>query len=278
MTDWNGGLTRFFDLVLGPLGRVAPMTGLVVLAAVTAVAVLFAFKWTADRAALVRSKRAMQAAVFEMRLFNDDLVALARAQGLVLRHTLGYLRASFAPTLWLIVPMALLMIHMEFHFGYTGLAVGKGALLKASFTDGSAVPAVGTPVRLEAPDGVRVETPPVVLPSAREVTWRIRATAEGSYRLRLHFPGGAASKTLVVSSAVGRRSPRRPGDGIVDRLLNPSEPPVGGDGIPGLAAIEVAYPERAVTVAGWDVGWAGVYLGLTLIFAFALKRPFGVEM
>ena len=43
-------------------------------------------------------KRAMQAAIFEMRLFNDDLVLLFRAQGDVLRHTASYLRHSFAPT------------------------------------------------------------------------------------------------------------------------------------------------------------------------------------
>ena len=66
----------------------------------------------------------MQAAIFEMRLFNDDLVALFRAQGDVLRHTLHYLRLSLAPTLWLIVPMLALMLHMEFHFGYTGLTIG----------------------------------------------------------------------------------------------------------------------------------------------------------
>ena len=71
----NRALTRLFDLAMGPLDRLAPMTGLVLVSLATAVAVLLAFKWTADQPALVAAKRAMQAAIFEMRLFNDDLAA-----------------------------------------------------------------------------------------------------------------------------------------------------------------------------------------------------------
>lgn len=288
MSGVNAVLTRFFDLVLGPFGALSPMTGLAVLSLVTAVAVLYAFKWTANQAALVRSKRGMQAAVFEMRLFNDDLVALFRAQGQVLRHTLGYLRASFAPTSWLIVPMALLMIHMEFHFGYTGLRVGDSALLTVKLTEHAPVLGDsrawsrpmdgGRPVSLEAPEGVRVETPAVLLPSAREVSWRLRPTAEGSYQVLIHFPKATVPTTVVASDKVGRRVPLRPGARWLDQFLNPGEPPVAADATLGIDAIELAYPEREVTIAGWDVGWAGVYLGLTLLFAFALKGPLGVEM
>ena len=46
----------------------------------------------------------------------------------------------------------------------------------------------------------------------------------------------------------------------------------------GLTAITIAYPERTFVVAGWNIGWPGVYLALTLVFALVLKRPFGVAM
>ena len=60
------------------------------------------------------------------------------------------------------------------------------------------------------------------------------------------------------------------------QLLNPSETPL--DPSSHLDAIEVTYPAREVRVAGWDVGWISVYLGLTLVFAYALKGWLGVEM
>jgi hypothetical protein len=280
---FNRALTAFFDVVLWPIDRLPPMAGLAVLSLLTAAGVLLAFKWTADQHALARTKRAIQAAVFEMRLFNDDLPALFRAQGDVLRHTAVYLRLSLAPTLWLLVPMLALMLHMEYRFGYTGLEVGHPVLVTVHFNEKLGHSRDSRPgdhpqdpiATLEAPDGLRVETPAVSLPSAREITWRIRPGAAGSYRLVVRLPDAAIPKSVLVSSAVGRRSPERPGAGFFDQLLNPSEPPIPDARIAG---ITVGYPERAVVVAGWNIGWSGVFLGLTLVFALALKRPMRVEI
>ena len=268
MTVLNQALTRLFDVALAPLDRLSPLAGLAVLSLGTAVAVLLAFKWTADQPALVASKRAMQAAIFEMRLFNDDLLAMLRAQGEVLRHTARYLRLSLAPTLWLIVPMLALLLHMEFRFGYTGLTIGEAALVKVRFAEAA------PPASLEAPDAVAVETPGVLLPSEREIVWRIRPRASGSYELRVDVGGTVLSKTLLVSDAVARRSPVRPGTDLVHQFLYPSESPLPGG--MGLASITIAYPQRDFLVAGWNIGWSGVYLALTLAFALVLKRSFGV--
>ena len=277
MTVVNRVLTRLFDAAMWPLDRLAPMAGLVLLSLVTAVAVLLAFKWTADQRALVAAKRAMQAAIFEMRLFNDDLAALLRAQAEVLRHTLTYLRLSLAPTLWLAVPMLALLLHTEFRFGYTGLTIGEAALVKARFAADSGTFVVGTlSPSLEAPDAIDVETPGVLLPSEREIAWRIRPRAAGSYDLRLHVGGTVLIKTLLVSDAVARRSPVRPDTRLVNQLIYPSEPPLPTS--TGLTAITIGYPERPFSVAGWNIGWAGFYLALTLGLALVLKRPFGVTM
>ena len=273
MTVLNRALTWLFDAVMGPLDRLPPIAGLTLLSLATALAVLVAFKWTADQRALVASKRALQAALFEMRLFNDDLAALLRAQREVLRHTLTYLRLSLAPTLWLLVPLLALMLHMEFRFGYTGLTAGEAALLKLRLGD-SAIG--GGNASLEASDAVKVETPAVLLPSEREIAWRIRPRAAGSYELRVHLGSRVLTKTIVVSDAVTRRSPVRPARGFVSQLLYPSETPLPEGS--GLTAITIAYPERPFFVAGWDIGWSGVYLVLTLVFALALKGAFGVVM
>ena len=284
MTALNLALTWLFDAIMGPLERLPPMAGLSLLSLGTAVAVLLAFKWTADQRALVASKRAMQAALFEMRLFNDDLAALLRAQGEVLRHTLRYLRLSLAPTLWLIVPMVALMLHMEFRFGYTGLTTGEAALVKVQLVDPAngqekAVAAHATTAEaasLEAADALGLETPPVLLPSQGEIAWRMRPRAAGSYELRVHLGAAVISKTVVVSDAVTRRSPVRPAGGFLNQLRYPSETPLPSGS--GLTAITIAYPERPFSVAGWNIGWSGVYLALTLVFALALKGVFGVAM
>ncbi len=276
MTVLNQALTRLFDLALAPFDRLSPLAGLAVLSLGTAIAVLLAFKWTADQPALVTSKRAVQAAIFEMRLFNDDLLAMLGAQAEVLRHTLHYLRLSLAPTLWLIVPMLALLLHMEFRFGYTGLMTGEAVLVTVRLAEDRGRTETVLPVSLEAPEAIGVETPGVLLPSAREIVWRIRPRATGSYELRVHIGGTVLSKTLVVSDAVARRSPERPDSSPLNQLLHPSEPPLP-NGM-GLTAITIAYPARDASIVGWNIGWSGVYLALTLAFALVLKRPFGVAM
>lgn len=265
-------MTRTFDILIGPLDWLPPLAGLVVVSVITAVAVLLAFKWTADQPALRSAKRAMQAAILEMRLFNDDIAGLVRAQGEMFRQTLRYLRLSLAPTLWLLAPMLALMPHLEVHFGYRGLTSGEPALLKVRFAAAANRPRVA----LEAPDGVRVETPAVAFPSTREVVWRVRPHTPGTYELRVDLGGTVLTKTLLVSDAVARRSPVRPGGHLIDQWLYPSEPPLPA-GL-GVSAISIDYPERDFAVAGWDLGWLGIYVVLTLAFALVLKRPFNVAM
>jgi hypothetical protein len=105
---------------------------------------------------------------------------------------------------------------------------------------------------------------------------RIRPGAAGSYELRVHLGSHVLTKTVVVSDAVTRRSPVRPVPGFANQLLYPSETPLPEGS--GLTAITIAYPERPFSVAGWNIGWAGVYVVLTLVFVLALRRPFGVAM
>ena len=92
----------------------------------------------------------------------------------------------------------------------------------------------------------------------------------------MHLGAAVISKTVVVSDAVTRRSPVRPAGGFLNQLRYPSETPLPSGS--GLTAITIAYPERPFSVAGWNIGWSGVYLALTLVFALALKGVFGVAM
>jgi hypothetical protein len=148
--------------------------------------------------------------------------------------------------------------------------VGDTVLLKATVSD------TGRSMTLDAPPGIEVQTGAVSLPSAHEIVWRIRPRTTGSYELRVRAGSEVLTKTLVVSDAVARRSPVRPGPGLTGQIVNPSEAPLPGSA--GVAAISVPYPERPFTVGGWDIGWSGVYLLLTLAFAFALKGLFGVTL
>ena len=274
MTALNWLLVRAFDVLLAPLAGLPPLPGLALVSLVTAIALLLAFRATSDQRRLTGVKRSIHAGFFEIRLFADDVPTLLRTQLEMLRHSLTYLRLSLVPALWVVLPLALVVSHLEFHFGYDGLVPGRAVLVKATLRSdaGSDVP----PLTLEAPSAIRVDTPAVWFPAVREVLWRITPKMEGEYSLAVHLRDKVFSKTLRVSNRVGRRSPVRPAGRVWDQILNPSEDPLPSDGI--LTAVRVGYPPRDIRILGWNTNWLVVYIALTMVFMLALRRPFGVVL
>jgi uncharacterized membrane protein (DUF106 family) len=271
MSLLNAGLAKATDIVLAPFSGLPPLVGLSVASLVTAAVMLVVFKRTSNQARLAAVKRSIHAALFEIRLFNDDLRAIMRAQLGMLRHNATYLRLSLVPMLWIIVPIALVIAQLQFHYGYAPLQPGDGVLLKVQVRQGS-----GEAVSLEVPPEVRLDTPAVWLPGANEVVWRLRPSQAGRYDLRVKVGSDTYTKSIQVAGGVVRRSPIRPDTSVVNQFLYPSEPPLPDDA--PVAAITIAYPEQDLEVFGWSLNWMVWYFGLSLIFAFVLRTPFGVTI
>jgi len=122
-------------------------------------------------------------------------------------------------------------------------------------------------LRLEAPPGVRVETPCVWAPALREGAWRIAAERSGQYDLRVTAGGAGATKRVVVSTAVAARTPRRPAPALWDQFLNPGEPPLFAAS--PIESIEVRYPARALGILGFTMPWIVAFFVLTSVFMVA---------
>jgi hypothetical protein len=262
-----------FAALLRPLAALPPLASLTVVSLVTAVVMLLVVRRTSNQRALDRVKRQIHAALFEIRLFNDDLRAIFRAQAEMLRHNLTYLRLSLAPMLWMIVPFVFVIAQLQSQYGYDGLEAGQPVLLTAHLRTSSPD---GAAAALEASAGVRADTEAVFFPGAQEVIWRLTPQAAGDHELRLHIAGQTFTKTIHVSSRIARRSPARLEAGFVNAILYPAEPPLPADA--AVTAINVAYPEREISVLGWRLNWMVVFFGLSIVFAFALRKPFGVTL
>jgi uncharacterized membrane protein (DUF106 family) len=280
MSYLNAVLRPLFDGLLYPFRNLPPIVGLVVVSAVVAVGMLFVFKATSNQDKLAAVKRRIHACLFEIRLFNDDLRAILRAQMEILRHNMTYLGLSTVPMLWMIVPLVLVIAQLQFHYGYAGLQAGKTALLDVALEDGwrekLADPGERPPITVEAPPDVRIESPAVWIPALNEMTWRVVPEREGNYELRVTVDGTSYSKSVVVSNRVVRRSPSRLAASLLDELIYPAEAPLPRDG--PLRSISVTYPEVEVSVFGWHFHWLVVFFVLSIVFAFALRNRLGVTI
>lgn len=273
----NGALRPLFDALLRPFAAQSPMVTLVPISALFAVLALLVFKKFSNQTKMDAVKRKIHAGFFEIRLFNDDLRAILRAQGAILRHNLHYLGLTLVPIVILLPFVSLMVAQLQFHYGYEGLKPGQTTLVKAVL-HGDAAGGLGDKpaATLDAPAGLEVETPAVWIPSQRELAWRIRADQPGSYELELNLDGRRFSKSVTVSDQIVRRSPYRPDGSAWWQFVYPAEAPLPADG--PLKAIEVGYPEASVNLLGWHTHWTIAFLILAIAIALILRKPLGVTI
>jgi hypothetical protein len=272
LTVVNATLDRQFDLLFRPFRHLPILISLAAVALVTAIAILLVVRATSNQQALAAVKRGMYADLLEMRLFNDDLHAMWRAQWSMLQHNGRYLRLSLVPALWTLVPLALVLTQLQFHFGYAEVGVGEPVLVTAVLKSRDDL----QDIRLEPPRGVRLESAAIRFPALQQVVWRVVADSSGEFVLAVRAGGATYEKTLCISGGLARRSPVRPAARMVDQLRYPSETPLPDSA--SLASIGVAYADRPVDVIGWQVPWIVAYLALSFAFALALKKPLRVTL
>jgi uncharacterized membrane protein (DUF106 family) len=271
MTLLNRLLNPIVDLLLRALQPLGIVASLAVLSLVTAIAVLLVVRTTSDQPALAAVKRQIQADLFEIRLFNDDLRAMLRAELDILRHNATYLRLSLVPMAWILVPAVLAAAQLQSYYGYTGVDIGRPVLVTAQFKPGSQPSA-----ELDAPAAFRIETAAIVLPALSQVVWRIVATAPGDYEVRVRIGDTAYAKTLHVSGGLARHSPVRLARRLLDEVAYPSEAPLP-DGAP-ISMIQVDYPQPGIQLFGRRLHWMAIYITLSLVFAVFLRRPLRVTI
>jgi uncharacterized membrane protein (DUF106 family) len=266
----NRLLDSVFDLLMRPLERVDVVTGLAVVSVFTAIAILVVVRITSDQRAMAAVKRQIHADLFEIRLFNDDLRAILRAELQILRRNATYLRLSIAPMLWMLVPAALVIAQLQFFFGYSGVEIGEPMVITAQLKSGRQLAA------LEVPPAIRVETPAIWVPALNQIMWRIVPTAPGDYQLALRIADDTYDKSVHVSDGLTRRSPARLEPRLLTAIVYPSEAPLP-DSAP-ISAIRIDYPKSDIQIFGRPVHWTVLYTVLTLAFAFLLRRPLRVEV
>lgn len=271
----NSVMGGIFDVLLYLFRGLSPWFGMVFVSLLTALLMLWVFKLTSNQDGIRAAKNAIKAHLLELRLFQDNMRVSLRAQGCILRANGRYLACNTKPLLVMIVPLVLILAQINLWFGASPLRPGEATLVKVKL----AKPAdpVGTEVAIEPSPGLAVETPAVRIADLGEVDWRIRAPENGPAALTFRVAG----RTIVMPVAVaGRRLAKVPtqavGHSVLQELLYPGAGILPGDA--PVTRIEVLYPSGGLRFFGLAVNWLVAYLALSIIFGFALKGVFKVEI
>ncbi len=276
----NDLLRPLFDLLQAPLAGMSAFFGVLVWSIPVGVFALWVFGKTSNQKRIAEVKRRIFAGLFEIRLFNDDLRAIMRAQWEILGHVLHYQALALKPMIFILPPLVLVMVQLHQFYGFRGLQPGDQALMTVQLDPTTATGASRPDIGLDLPDGLRVVTGPVWVPSLAQISWELGVDAEGDYDLEIAVDGEKAAKSLRATSRLVRLSPERPSRTFMDQLEWPSEQPLE-DGS-AIRSIVLGYPEGAIAFLGWEFEWAFawmvVFFVLTMVIAFLLRKPMGVEL
>jgi hypothetical protein len=144
------------------------------------------FRRFTDRAALRVVRKRMYAHLLEIRLYSEEPGLVWNAQKALFADNLRFLALTARPVLIMAVPFALLYSPIDSIYGWRPIEVGHSAVVTLQIPEELAQ---DTPYLLRPPPGIFVETPPVRIFGARQISWRVRALMPVRGTLRFTLPG-----------------------------------------------------------------------------------------
>ncbi|HUB03187.1 MAG TPA: hypothetical protein VL983_10890 [Terriglobales bacterium] len=252
----------------------SPLLVVVALSVVVGFVMVVLFGYTSDQKAIARAKDQLKAQLLAVRLYRDQLDVVMGSYGKVLRGTGRYLKLAFKPLLYVIIPITILIVQLDRSLGLKALAVDTPFLLTVRANSPDAM----NNISIDLPSEIKADAPPVHVAAENEVVWRLLASKQGSYEIKILADGQSASKTVRISSALARLSPVRLRDHFWERMFLSGEPALPANA--GIESISVDYPERniALGIAGYEINWIWLFFILSMIAGFVFKELLGIQI
>ncbi len=271
MISFAVAINHIMNLLFKPLNAIPEDWGLMLVSALVGIIMLVIFKFTSNQQKIKTAKDRIKAHILEIRLYNESPRVIMRALKRILQYNATYLRHAVVPIAFVIIPVVLILINLNFRYGYQAFKPGDAFVVKAVLQKDADL----EQVKLIVPPGVRVDTPALHIPALSQVNWRLRIEKEGIYDLVFSYGATRVEKKLVAAQRAGMISPQKPPASFFSVLANPAENPLPAS---PFTTIEVLYSKRQNEFFGLHIHWLVTFFILSLIFAFALKKPLGVEI
>lgn len=250
----------------------SPLAIVIVLSIVIGLLMVVLFGYTSNQKAIGIAKDQLKAHLLAVRLFQDQLHVVVGSYGRILRGTARYLRLAFMPLLYVIIPLTLLIIQLDRYLGFNGMQADAPFLLTAKANSAKALDSIS----LELPPEITMTAPAIHIAADREVVWRLAASKAGTYEIQLDAANEKAGKTVRVSSQLTRLSPIRLRGHFWERFFYSAEPALP-DHSP-FESITVNYPERTISLAGYEFNWIWLFFILSMIAGYIFKELLGIKI
>jgi hypothetical protein len=250
----------------------SPLAIVIVVSLVVGLLMVLLFGYTSDQKAIKVAKDQLKAHLLAVRLFRDQLSVVTGSYAKILRGTGRYLRLAFMPLLYVIIPITFLIVQLDRCLGSTAIQTGMPFLLTVH-TDGAEAMNALT---LDLPAEIAMTAPAVHVPAENAVVWRLAASREGDYQIKIVAGADDVTKNVRVSSELARVSPVRLRGHFWERLFTSGEPALPANG--AVESISINYPERNIEIAGYEINWIVLFFVLSMIAGYLFKELLGIQI
>jgi len=250
----------------------SPLAIVVVLSLVVGLLMVVLFGYASDQKAIGIAKDQLKAHLLAVRLYRDQIPVVMGSYGKILRGTGRYLKLAFKPLLYVIIPITLLIVQIDRYLGQTPIPVNAPFLLTVQLNGGDGL----DDVTLDLPPEIAMTAPPVHIPAANEIVWRLVGSKEGQYHVKIVAAGQNAAKSVCVGSDLARISTVRLRGHFWARMFSSAE-----SALPETSPIEsisINYPDRNVEIAGYGMNWIWLFFILSMIAGFIFKELLGIQI
>ena len=276
MQNFNSAINSFFNLLISPLKNTDPIWSLAFFSLVIGILMLIIFRFTSNQQKIRETKSKIRAYIFELSLFKDEIGIVLSAQKNIFIYNFKYIKYALTPMLFMMVPLGVILIQLDSWYGHRPLRPDESAIVSLKLHDGDDSP---SDITLTSGDGIKIETTPLRIPDQNEIDWRIRAQEAGDQDLTFNVSGEEIRQKVVVSEkGLMQVSPfaSASASGFRDTLLNPAQKPLPAGS--RVEQIKIGYPANSIEIFKWHVHWLVVVFVLSIVFGFALKGLFRVEI
>ncbi len=250
----------------------SPLAIVIVVSLVVGFLMVVLFGYTSDQKAIGIAKDQLKAHLLAVRLYRDQIPVVMGSYGKILRGTGRYLKLAFKPLLYVIIPITLLIVQIDRYLGATPVPPNTPFLLTVHTTGGDAM----NDVAVDFPAEITMTAPPVHIPSTNELVWRLAASKEGKYEVKIAAAGQAAVKAVCVGNDLPRISTVRLRGHFWERMFSSAEPALPENS--PIDSISINYPDRNVEVAGYGMNWIWLFFILSMVAGFIFKEVLGIKI
>ncbi|MBI2666301.1 DUF106 domain-containing protein [Candidatus Woesearchaeota archaeon] len=253
-------LDPIFNPVLLPLLNKSPFLGIVVLGFVISLLITLVYKYFTNQEEMKRLKDQQKEFQQRMKGLKSNPDEMMSVQKEAMKANMEYMKHSFKATLITMLPVLIIFGWMTAHLAYEPIYPGEKYSITAQFA-----PGVSGDAELLVDEGTTILGNAKQKIEGAHASWQLQSQ-EGEHFLTVRT-GQEQSKQEQIKKVL-----------ITQQLTY--EPQISNFQNSGILNIRINYkllhPLGTFSIFGWEPGWLGLYIILSIIFSMGLRKVLNI--